>query len=223
MYKHHETKTHIYMSQNKMNKKLYSIDKKMLSRIYGHDRGWVFTPSHFNNLAGRSTVGTVLQRHKDAGLIRQLARGLYDYPRKHDSLGVLAPSIDAVAVALKGRDAVRIQPSGAYAANQLGLSDQIPMKVVFLTDGRSRKVQIGNQQIILKQTTPRNMATANKISGLVIQALKHLGKDQVDTDIINKLADRLDDDQKKQLMKDIQFAPVWIADIFRKLNQGVGK
>lgn len=203
-----------------MNKNLHSINKKIVSRIYGHDRGWVFTPKHFDDLASRSTIGTVLQRNKDAGVIRQLARGLYDYPRQHDSLGVLAPSIDAVAQALKGRDAVRIQPSGAYAANQLGLSDQIPMKVVFLTDGRSRKVQIGNQQIILKQTTPRNMATAGKISGLAIQALKHLGKKQIDANIINKLSQRLDGNQKKQLMKDIPYAPAWIADIFRKLNQG---
>ena len=204
-----------------MNKKIYTIDKKILSRIYGHGRGWVFTPAHFHDIGGASTVGTTLQRQNDSRIIRKLARGLYDYPRQHDKLGLLAPSVDAIAEALKGRDAVRIQPSGAYAANRLGLSDQVPMKVVFLTDGRSRNVQVGNLQIVLKHTTPRNMCTAGKISGLVIQALKHIGKDYVDGDLFDKLAERLNDDQKKQLMKDIRYAPAWVAGIFRKLNLGV--
>jgi hypothetical protein len=67
------------------------------------------------------------------GVIRQLARGLYDFPIDHPSLGRIAPSADAVAKALAARDAVRLQPAGAYAANMLGLSDQVPTKVVFLT------------------------------------------------------------------------------------------
>jgi hypothetical protein len=86
-----------------------------------------------------------------------------------------------------------------------------------LTDGRSKTVQVGNQQIILKNTTPKNMATAGKISGLVIQALRHLGQDQVDDRVIRQLDHRLDDDARKQLMKDIRYAPAWIAEIFRQL------
>lgn len=91
------------------------------------------------------------------------------------------------------------------------------MKVVYLTDGRSRTVQIGNRQIILKQTTPRNMATAGKISGLVIQALRYLRRENVDDQVIAQLDRRLDVNARKQLMKDIRYASAWIADIFRKL------
>lgn len=130
---------------------------------------------------------------------------------------MLTPSPDAVARALAGRDAFRLQPSGAYAANLLGLSTQIPMKIVYLTDGRSRTVQIGKKQIILKRTTPRNMATAGRISGLVIQALRHLGRQHVDDDVIAQLDRRLDADARKQLLKDIRYAPIWIADIMRRL------
>jgi len=200
-----------------MSKHSQSTDKKVITRIYSHGRGWVFTPIHFDDIGPRSTIATILQRHRDQGTIRQLARGLYDYPRIDDQLGALLPSTDVIARALAGRDATRLQPSGAYAANLLGLSDQVPMKVVYLTDGPTRKVQIGNQQIILKHTTPRNMATAGKISGLVIQALRHLGRHRVDDAVIRQLDDRLDDDARKQLMKDIRYAPIWIADIFRKL------
>jgi len=153
-------------------------------------------------------------------MIRQLARGLYDYPRTDDKLGELAAPVDDIARALGGRDALRLQPSGAYAANLLGLSTQVPMRLVYLTDGRSRTVQVGRRQIILKQTSPRNMATAGRISGLVIQALRHIGRDHVDEELIVRLNRRLDEDAHRQLIKDIRYAPGWIAEIFRRLAGG---
>lgn len=177
----------------------------------------MFTPDHFGDLGSRNAVASAIKRHKQSGLIRQLARGLYDYPRIDEQLGTLMPSIDDIAKAMAGRDAIRLQPSGAYAANMLGLSTQVPMKVVYLTDGRSRTVQVGNQQITLKNTTPRNMATAGRISGLVIQALRHLGQEQVDAAAIRKLNKQLVSAARQQLMKDIRYAPAWIADIFRQL------
>ena len=201
-----------------MVKMIKTTDNQIISRIYGHGRGWVFTPDHFKDLGSRDAIASALKRYKHAGLIRQLARGLYDYPKVDPQLGLLQPSTDDIAKALTGRDATRIQPTGAYAANLLRLSTQVPMKVVYLTDGLSRTVQIGNRQITLKRTTPRNMATAGKTTGLLIQALRHLGQRNVDDRIITQLDRRLDANAKAQLMKDIRHAPAWIADIFRKLG-----
>lgn len=200
-----------------MNKSSKNTDSQILSRIYGHGRGWVFTPNHFTDLGSRDAIASALKRHKQSGLIRQLARGLYDYPKSDSELGPLQPSTDDIAKALAGRDAARLQPTGAYAANLLGLSTQVPMKVTYLTDSLSRTVQIGKRQIILKRTTPRNMATAGKISGLVIQALRHLGREHVDQQVIAQLDRVLDDQAKAQLTKDIRYAPVWIAEIIRDL------
>ena len=196
---------------------MQSIDNKLISMVYSRGRGFVFTPKLFSSLGDPRVVGTVLTRLSRKGTIRRLARGLDDYPRKHDELGLLAPSIDDVAHALKGRDAVRLQPSGAYAANLLGLSDQVPMRVVFLTDGPSKNVKLGQQEIILKRTTPRNMATAGRTSGLVIQALRHLGQRHTDDTVLHALKSRLSDGDKKQLIKDLQYAPAWIADIIRNI------
>lgn len=199
-----------------------SIDNTIVSSIYGHGRGFVFTPKSFSSLGDPRVIGTVLTRLCRKGTIRRLARGLYDYPRRHDRIGLLSPSIDDVANALKGRDATRLQPSGAYAANLLGLSDQVPMKVVFLTDGPSKHIQLGKQEIILQRTTPRNMATAGRMSGLIIQALRHLGRRHVDDTVLNALKKRLSDDDRKQLMKDLQYAPAWIADIMRSIARQNG-
>jgi hypothetical protein len=202
-----------------MSKHSQSIDNKVLARIYGTGRGAVFTPSTFQDLGSTKAVLHALSRHTEVGTIRRLTRGLYDYPKSHPQLGVLHPTNDAVARALTGRDATRLQPSGGYAANLLGLSEQIPMKVVYLTDGPGRTVRLGKREIILKHTTPKNMATAGKVSGLVIQALMNLGRRHVDDEVIHTLDRRLSPEERRQLMKDIRYAPAWIAAVFRRLNE----
>lgn len=195
----------------------YSIDSKIYSRIVGHDRGWVFTPAHFMDLGSRTAVATALMRYKRNGTIRQIARGIYDYPLTDPLLGILAPSVDKVVRAIEQRDSVRLQPSGAYAANLLGLSEQVPMRIVFLTDGPARKLQIGNRSIELKRTTPRNMATAGRISGTAIQALRWLGRKNVDSRIVSLLKDKLDRKSMAILKRDIRHAPIWIAEVIREL------
>ena len=208
-----------FVAKRHMGKHKQSIDTKILARIRGKGRGWVFTPSSFLDLGSRVAVASALMRHKQAETIRQLARGLYDYPRTDPDLGLLTPTVDAIANALKGRDAVRLQSSGAYAANLLGLSDQVPMKVVFLTDGPTRTVRIGNQQVTLKRTTPRNMATAGKVSGVVIQALRWLGQRHIDDTVVWTLRNRLSDGDKSQLMRDAPYAPGWIRDVIHQVTK----
>lgn len=203
--------------RNKLLITVQTIDKSIVSRIYGNGRGAVFTPTQFLDLGGRRAVDVVLHRLAKAGTIRRLSRGLYDYPKQHPTFGVMFPSPEAVAKALAGKDATRFQPSGAYAANLLGLSDQVPAKIVFLTDGRAKRVKIGRQEIILKRTSPRNMATAGRLSGMVIQALRYMGRAQVDDKAIARMKQKLADADTKALTKDLAYAPAWIGDIMRRL------
>lgn len=202
-----------------MSKHAQSLDTLLLDRIRSHGGGWIFTPSHFADLGSRTAVASALKRHKQAGTIRQIARGLYEVPRLDPEIGPLSPSLAAVAEALRERDAVRLQPAGGYAANLLGLSEQVPTKVVFLTDGPARRVRLGKQVIVLKHTTPRNMATAGRVSGLVIQALRHLGRRQVDDSLVVRLRKRLSEDDKNQLLQDIRYAPAWIAALMRRVAE----
>jgi len=198
---------------------MQSIDSKVISRIYGRGRGCVVTPKDFLDLGSRQAVDLALHRLVKKGTLRRLARGLYYYPRIDPELGPLSPTIDDIAKALKGRDNIRIQPSGGYAANILGLSEQVPVKVVFLTDGPERRVQIGRQVIVFKHTTPKSMATAGRVSGLVIQALRYIGQKHLDKSISNRLKKRLSEDEKKQLIQDIPYAPAWIAQEMRQIAQ----
>jgi hypothetical protein len=179
----------------------------------------VFTPAVFSDLGSYSAVVGILKRLCDKGQIRRLARGLYDYPKHDARFGVLSPSAEQIAQALAGKEGLRIQPIGAYAANVLGLSTQVPAKAVFLTDGTQRTITVGKRTIQLKRTTPRNMATAGRTSGLVIQALRYLGRNHVDDQVVEQLARRLSKSDRRELMKDIQYAPAWIGAIFRRLAE----
>lgn len=194
-----------------------SIDNMILNRIYGSGRGSVFTARDFLDLGSRAAVDKVLSRLVQRGTLRRLGRGIYDYPKVHSVIGTLIPSPDAIAKAIAGKHGTRIQPSGAYAANRLGLSEHVPAKVVFLTDGPNRIVQIGKNEIQLKHTSPRNMATAGRVSGLVIQALRWLGPKHIDDRTITILRRRLENKDKRQLIRDIGYAPAWVGSILRRI------
>lgn len=194
-----------------------SVDSAIRDKLRRAPAGQVFSPNDFVHLGGRAAVDKVLSRLAAAGEVRRIARGLYDLPRTHQLLGALLPAADDIARALADKASLRLQPSGAYAANLLGLTEQVPMKLVFLTDGASRTVLVGNQSILLKHTTPRNMATAGRISGLVIQALRHLKQANVDAQVVARLRSRLTAEDKAVLLADAPFAPAWIADIMRAI------
>jgi hypothetical protein len=206
-----------------MTRKTQTIDYLVRSQIYGHGRGWVFTPRHFQRIGSAPAIESALRRLRQEGVIRKLSRGLYDYPEQHPALGTIAPAADAIARALVGRDAIRLQPAGAYAVNVLGLSEQVPARVVFLTDGPSRKVKIGKQEIILKRTVPRNMAAAGRKSGTLIEALRYLGKDHVDEQVLTTIRRQITADERPGIRKDLLHAPAWIADLLRPMTEPVSK
>jgi hypothetical protein len=202
-----------------LRKPTQSIDSRILARIHGCGRGSVFVPSDFLDLGSREAVDLALHRLARKGTVRRLARGVYDFPKEHPVLGLLAPSADAVARALAGRDRTRLQPAGAYAANILGLSEQVPAKAVFLTDGPSRTVKIGPTTIQLRRTTPRNMEAAGRLSGLLMQALRELGEEHLTPARREHLKRTLPADKRRELMKDLRLAPAWMHPIFRELAE----
>lgn len=196
-----------------------AIDSRIVASIHGRGRGSVFVPADFVSIGSREAVDVALHRLARQGTIRRLARGVYDFPKEHPILGPLAPSAEAIAQALAGRDRTRLQPAGAYAANALGLSEQVPAKAVFLTDGPARTVKIGSTTIQLRRTTPKNMEAAGRLSGLLIQALRELGQDKVTQQRRDHLKRTIPADKRRELLKDLRLAPAWMHPIFRELAE----
>jgi predicted nucleotidyltransferase len=197
---------------------MQTLEEKILSRYYGQGKGHVATQKHFLDFGSRDGVDKALSRLTQKGKLKRIARGLYEYPRVDNLLGELSPDLDKVAKAMAGREGIRLQPTGAYAANLLHLSEQVPMKVVFLTDGSSKKAQIGHQIIELRNASPKRMQLAGRISGLVFEALREIGKEHIDDGIVERLKETLTSDQQVKLLKDLPNAPAWMHAIIRAVT-----
>jgi hypothetical protein len=195
-------------------------EKQLIARIRAHGRGFVFTAKLFSGLTDDSaSVRTALTRLVQKKSIRRLAHGLYDLPEVHPKLGPILPSIEKVIEAIKISDAIEVQPTGAYAANFLGLSTQIPMRIELYTNGPKRKIKFGKQEIILRPTTPKNMIGAGTKAGLILHALRQIGKDNVTIEMIQQIRSQLEEKDIKHIKKQVTFAPAWIAKIMRSLVQ----
>ncbi len=180
----------------------------------------MFSPGHFDGLGNAAAIRQALSRLVKAGTIRRIRRGLYDLPRQHPIVGQTATDIMATLRALIDGSHAQWQFTGAYAANALGLSDQVPAKIVIQTDGVPRRVSLGKLALLFRRVAPRNLFGAGRQAGLVIQAIRHLRNDPDIPRHIARLKKRLDAKTKADLKSLIPKTPVWMHPL---LQQIVGK
>ncbi len=172
--------------------------------------GRVHTPFDFLDLGSPHSVGMALMRLVRSGALRRLARGLYDVPRRHPLLGELQPSADEIVQALARRDGASVQPAQAMAANLLSLSEQVPVRAIYETDGPSRSVKVGSLTIQLKHRPPRQVRSASPMSNLVFAALRSVGKANVNEARVAHLRETLSAKDRAALLKDLPLAPAWM-------------
>ena len=196
-----------------------AVSDRIMKRVRGKGRGWVFTPRHFIDFGTRGSVDMALSRLAGAGEIRRVGRGLYDYPVLHDKLGKLTPDPARVADALSTQSRDRLAVSGAAAANRLGLSDQVPARISFATTGRSRTKKAAGRSFTLKHSRAPVLADAPDSVNAVVQALSHLGRDNVDDDKIRRFAAQLDDDDMRRLDRARPQMPGWMSDTVLKIGR----
>jgi len=192
-----------------------SIEIEILNRIKKAGRGVLFFTENFIAYGNNESVKKALQRLTNAGELERVATGIYVRPQIDSIIGKVTPGIEEIAKAIAKRDKARIVPTGVYALNRLGLSTQVPLNVVYLTDGAARKIKIGNRTVTFKKATPKNVATVGEISGLAIQALRTIGKDNVTDEEIKKIQQLLKKEKPTRLEQDMRLAPVWIREIMK--------
>ncbi len=193
------------------------IMSKIRNRIVGKGRGAVFTPVDFLDIGSRASVDQALSRLADQNIIRRLTHGLYDYPKISDRFGQLSPSLDDVAHVVARKDNQTLQISPARAANQLGLSTQVPSQVIYLTDGPTRKKHIGNQTIHFRKAAQKTLVGAGQKTGVVFQALRYVGKGYADDMVVRKLARVLDTKDRVRLVKQSKHVPAWMHPIVQQI------
>ena len=193
-----------------------SIEDQILKRIIAIPKGELLLPTDFSELGSSEAVRLSLFRLEKEGVIRRVAQGIYVRPKVSSFIGILIPTAEEIVKAIAKRDRIKTVPTGSYALNALGLSTQVPLNLVFLTDGSPRVINIGKRKIRLKKTTPKNLLAKGQISSLVIQALKEIGNGKVKPEEENKIIGLLKEEDVKDLKHDIALAPVWIQKIMKK-------
>jgi len=200
---------------------MQSIDKKIFSRIIGHGKGWAFTKTDFVAEFGETNIHQALSGLARTGKIRRICRGVYDYPRYSELLGhTLSPDIDNVAQALARKFNWRIQPSGDAALNLLGLSTQVPARWVYLSDGPNREYAIGEQALVFKRSALKDVGFKHRESGLLVQALKALGREHVDESVVNTLKKRIVTSHCAHIIKDTRTVTGWVLQTIKQVCEG---
>ena len=194
---------------------ILNSDIQILAKIKKAKRGTLFFINDFAAFGKPDAIRQALQRLVKSGEIDRVATGIFVRPQKDDITGKVMPDIEDIAKGIARRDRARIVPTGDYALNRLGLSLQVPMNIVYLTDGTARKIKIENYMIVFKKVAPKNVAAIGKISRLAIQALKTIGKENVTENEIRHIQAVLQNEKPTHLEYDIRLAPAWIQGIMR--------
>lgn len=195
-----------------------TLTSRVLQRFRRAKPGTVYSPKDFLDLGGRGSVGWVLHDLVRRGRIRRVARGLYDYPRTSESLGVpIGPDLHRAAKAYARKQQWDVVPHPALAANMLGLSQQVPAQIVYLSSGPTKTIRIGTQEVRFRTARPKAFAARSELGALVIQALRFLGKDRVDADARQRLSRVMTERDLRKVLRDTQYAAAWIHEVVRQM------
>lgn len=193
-----------------------SIEDKVLAEIRKDRKGALFFTEDFVHLGNGKAVAKALERLVKADGVTRVARGIYARPEADPEFGPIKPGAEDIAKAIGRRDRARIVPTGAAAMNALGLSTQVPVNPVYLTDGTPRKISLGRRRIVFKKASPKSLSAKGRISGLAIQAMKEIGREGITERDVRVILGHLSKEDPKHLEHDIRLAPEWIRKIMRQ-------
>ena len=200
-----------------------SINSQIEAKVRRAKPGQIFLPSDFKDLGTSTAIRKALSRLVEQKVLVRMGQGIYATPIHDKVFGDLLPSMEEIAVTLAKKDHVKIMPTGQYALNKIGLSTQVPMKMVYLTNGTKKNISLGNSSIVFQPTTTKKLAMIGTITSLLFLGLEELDLDNLSESDINKIINLLKKEDEKKLKHDLKLAPARISDFVIKnfLNQKI--
>jgi hypothetical protein len=200
-----------------------SVNSQIEAKIRRAKPGQIFLPSDFKDLGTSTAIRKALSRLVAQKVIVRMGQGIYTKPVQDKVLGEVLPSIEEIAATLAKKEHVKIMPTGQYALNKIGLSTQVPMKMIFLTNGTKKNISIGKSSIIFLPTTAKKLAMMGPITSLLFLGLEELDLDKLSNREINKIISLLEKEDAKKLRHDLKLAPSSVSDFVIKhfLNQKI--
>ncbi len=194
-----------------------SVNLQIENKIIKSYRGEIFFVSDFIKYGSESNVRKILSRLEKESIIERIAFGIYVKPKKDDVLGVIYPNLDEIAYKIAKRDKSRIIPTGVYALFLLGLTTQIPLNTLYLTDGSQRVIKIGNRAIKFKRTVPKTFAIKDNLLQLIVQSFKEIGYKKITDEFLFNIQKSVIKISDKVIETELKYAPVWIQNEIKKL------
>ena len=196
---------------------MYSLDNQILEKINRRKEGYIFIYNDFKSLGNATAIRVAMHRLVKKGVLQRIIPGLFVKPTNSKLLNkTISPNLDKISHAIARKDNAKITPTGVFALYALGLSTQIPLNLVYLTDGKARKIKVGKSNIVFKKASPKKLALKGKISKLAILAMSEIGKDHLKPTEINKIMSALKKEDIGNLKHDLLLAPQWIAETITK-------
>ena len=189
------------------------------TKIIKSSRGELFFADDFSKYGSSENIRQVLSRLEKEGVLERIAHGIYLKPKIDSLLGTVYPNTEEVAKEIAKRDKSLIAPTGVLALSLLGLSSQVPLKAVYLTDGSPREIKIGKRSVRFKRTTPKSFAIKDELLHLIVQAFKEIGQKEVSADFLNRIKPAVKKLTKETIKSQLKYAPVWIQKNINNLYQ----
>lgn len=184
-------------------------------------KGTIFFPEDFSFVGSTRMISSSLVRLCNEQVIIRLGQGVYCYPKIDEKwgLGIITPSIEEIAQAIAERDKARIIPTGSYALNKLGLSQQLQANVVFYTDGSPRRVNIGKGKgILFKRTSQmKQFAYKSQLMQLIVSAMREIGKEHVTESEMQIIQEHLKNVSETDFNHDVALAPEWVQKALKSI------
>lgn len=197
-----------------------SSKNQIETKVFKSSLGEMFFAEDFYQYGSPGNIRLTLFRLENEGVLERLAQGIYLKPKRDPLLGTIYPSIEEIAKQIAQRDKARIAPTGVFALYLLGLTTQIPLKAVYLTDGSQREIKIGNRTIQLKKTVPRSFAIKDELLHLIVQAFKEIGEKKVTEEFLKMIQAHISQLSEQVLQTQLKYAPVWIQKTIKNLYKG---
>lgn len=196
-----------------------SSKNQIETKILKSSLGEIFFAEDFYAYGSTGNIRLTLFRLVNEGILERLAQGIYLKPKKDPLLGTLYPTTEEIAKQIAQRDKARIAPTGVFALYLLGLTTQVPLKAVYLSDGSQREIKIGNRSIQFKKTVPKSFAIKDELLHLIVQAFKEKGQRNISDDFLQKIQSAVQKLDEKVIQTQLKYAPVWIQKTIIKTNQ----
>jgi hypothetical protein len=178
--------------------------------------GQAFFASDFKELGTSTAIRKSLSRLVESKQVERMAQGIYVKPKKDKILGKILPSMEELAESLAKKEHINIKPTGQYALNKVGLSTQVPTKLVFLSTGNPKKIKIGKSTIIFKSTTAKKLAMKGQITSLLFLGLEELDLEKLSSMEITRIKEILKLEVPETLKYNLRLAPTKVSDFVVK-------